>query len=88
LLNTTENVKGVYLNSLKIDQVIPGHKKGDKSACTNCRSISLLSQFSKVFERALQHSLNLVSSLVSDQTHQRPWLWKVYAQIRHGVGIS
>ena len=41
-------VKGVYPNSLKVAQVIPVHKKGDKSARTNCRPISLLSQFNKI----------------------------------------
>jgi len=49
--------KGVYLNSLKVAQVIPVHKKGDKSACTNYRPISLLSQFNKIFERILHHRL-------------------------------
>ena len=47
-------VKGVYPNSL---QVIPVHKKGDKSACTNYRPISLLSQFNKIYERILHHRL-------------------------------
>jgi len=50
-------VKGVYPNSLKVAQVIPVHKKGDESACTNYRPISLLSQFNKIFERILHHRL-------------------------------
>jgi len=50
-------VTGVYPNSLKVAQVIPIHKKGDKSACTNYRPISLLSQFKKIFERILHHRL-------------------------------
>ena len=50
-------VKGVYHNSLKVAQVIPVHKKGDKSACTNHRPISLLSQFNTIFERILHHRL-------------------------------
>ena len=33
-------VKGVYPNSLKVSQVIPIHKKGDKSACTNYRNVT------------------------------------------------
>jgi len=48
-------VKGVYPNSLKVAQVIPVHTKGDKSACTSYRPISLLSQFNKIFERILHH---------------------------------
>jgi len=50
-------VKGVYPNSLKVAQVIPVHTKGDKSACTNYRPISLLSQFNKIFERILHYRL-------------------------------
>ena len=50
-------VKGVYPNSLKIAQVIPVHKKGDKSACSNYKPISLLSQFHKIFERILHQRL-------------------------------
>ena len=50
-------VKGVYPNSLKVAQVIPVHKKGDKSACTNYTPVSLLSQFNKIFERILHHRL-------------------------------
>jgi len=50
-------VKGVYPNSLKVAQVIPVHKKWDKSACTNYRPISLWSQFSKIFEGILHHRL-------------------------------
>ena len=44
-------------NSFKVAQVIPVHKKGDKSACTNYRPISLLSQFNKIFERILHYRL-------------------------------
>jgi len=40
-------VKGVYSNSFKVAQVIPIHKNGDKSACTNYRPIFSLSQFNK-----------------------------------------
>jgi len=50
-------VKGVYHNSLKVAQVIPIHKKGDKSACTDYRPIYLLFQFNKIFERILHHKL-------------------------------
>ena len=50
-------VKGVYPNSLKVAQVIPIHKKGDKSACPNYRPISLLSQFNTIFEKMLHHRL-------------------------------
>ena len=42
---------------LKVAQVIPIHKKGDKSACTNYIPIFLLSQFNKIFERMLHQRL-------------------------------
>jgi len=48
-------VKGVYPNCLKVAQVIPVHKRGDKSACTNYRPIS--SQFNTIFERILHRRL-------------------------------
>jgi len=50
-------IKKVGNYCLKVAQVIPVHKKGDKSACTNYRPISLLSQFNKIFERILHHRL-------------------------------
>ena len=37
--------------------VIPVHKKGDKTNLTNYRPISLLTSFSKVFEKALYSRL-------------------------------
>ena len=52
--------EGVYPNSLKVAQVTPVHKKGDKSACTNYRPISLLSQFNKIFERVLHYRVDIL----------------------------
>jgi len=44
---------GIYPERLKCAQVIPIHKGGQKNHCTNCRPISLLSPFNKIFEKLL-----------------------------------
>ena len=45
--------EGVFPNFLKIADVCPIYKKGDLSKCENYRPISLLSNLSKIFERAM-----------------------------------
>ena len=45
--------QGVFPNILKIANVIPIHKKGDKLDCNNYRPISLLSSISKIFEKSM-----------------------------------
>ena len=45
--------EGVYPDSLKVAEVIPSFKKEDRDKTTNYRSILLLSQFNKVFEKLL-----------------------------------
>ena len=44
---------GVYPDSLKIAEIIPILKKGCLTQTTNYRPISLLCQFSKIFEKLL-----------------------------------
>ena len=44
---------GVFPNCLKIAKVIPIYKKSDQNMSTKYRSISLLSQFDKIFEKML-----------------------------------
>ena len=39
---------GAFANCLKIAEVVPVFKKGDRSKATNYRPISLLSQFDKI----------------------------------------
>ena len=45
--------KGVYPNCLKIAEVIPIFKKGDRKEASNYRPISILSQFDKILEKLI-----------------------------------
>ena len=49
--------QGVFPDKLKTAMVIPIHKKGDSSKNTNYRPISLLSIFSKIFEKLMHQRL-------------------------------
>ena len=42
---------GVFPNDMKVTEVIPIFKQGSKINCSNYRPISLLSSFSKIFEK-------------------------------------
>ena len=48
---------GVFPNCLKIAEVVPIFKTGDRSKATNYRPISLLSQFDKILEKTIHHRL-------------------------------
>ena len=48
---------GIFPDKLKIAQIIPIFKKDDSSLVSNYRPISLLSIFSKVFEKAIYERL-------------------------------
>ena len=52
MINMSFN-QGVFTNVLKVANVIPIHKKGDKLGCNNYRPISLLSNISKIFEKSM-----------------------------------
>ena len=44
---------GMFPDILKSSEIIPIHKKGDTTTCNNYRSISLLSNLSKIFEKLM-----------------------------------
>ena len=48
--------EGVYPDELKIAQIIPVYKKGNKSSCINYRPISLLSSINKIFEKLIYNN--------------------------------
>ena len=52
LINTSFD-SGVFPDFCKTAKVIPIFKKGDPLNCTNYRPISLLSIFSKIFEKCM-----------------------------------
>ena len=48
---------GIFPSKLKVAKVLTIFKKGDKHQCENYRPISLLSSFSKIFEKILLNQL-------------------------------
>ena len=54
---STSLKQGVFPSKLKIAKVIPLHKGGSRSEVSNYRPISLLSCFSKIFEKVMQARL-------------------------------
>ena len=62
---------GTFLERLKFSEIKPIFKNGDKTLITNHRSISLLSTFSKIFEKfiykTLYYHLTSNSILVKEQ---------------------
>ena len=69
-------LEGVFPQSLKIARIVPIYKKGDKSIISNYRPVSILSTFSKIFEKImairLLNYLNEHSLLSSNQYGFRP----------------
>ena len=50
--------QGIFPNILKISEIVPLYKKGDKDCIENFRTISLLSVFAKIFENCVQEKIN------------------------------
>ena len=49
--------EGVFPSELKLARVVPIHKAGDMAAVTNYRPISVLTFFSKIFEKIMYNKL-------------------------------
>jgi Notch-like protein len=45
--------EGIFLERLKYTTIVPVYKKVDKSIVTNCRPISILTSFNKIFEKVM-----------------------------------
>jgi hypothetical protein len=64
-------LKGIFPSRLKFSQIISLLKKGKKSEISNYRPISLLTSFSKIFERVifnrLRNHVNSNNSLAQEQ---------------------
>ena len=62
---------GIFPSELKVAKVVPIHKGGSKTEVSNYRPISLLSSFSKIFEKTMYarliHFLNSNGSLTESQ---------------------
>ena len=50
--------EGIFPDDLKIAQITPIFKKGSKALCGNYRLISVLSPFSKIFEKCLHKRIS------------------------------
>ena len=50
--------QGVYPDVVKIAQVLPIHKSGSKHTFSSYRPISVLSSFSKIFEKCLDKQIS------------------------------
>ena len=68
--------QGIFPDQLKLAKVIPIHKEGPKTNVSNYRPISLLSSFSKIYEKIMHNRimkfLNVNNSLFGMQYGFRP----------------
>ena len=68
--------QGIFPNSLKMARVVPIHKGGSRTEVSNYRPISLLSSFSKIYEKLMHvrilEFLDSNNSLFENQYGFRP----------------
>jgi hypothetical protein len=70
IINTSLK-SGVFPTRLKYSITTPLHKKGDKNKVTNYRPISLITSFSKIFEKVMYNRLitHFTSSNIFKNSH-------------------
>ena len=64
--------KGYFPQALKIAEIVPIFKKGNRENCCNYRPISILSSFAKIFEKCLHEQFNkffIKNDLISSQQY-------------------
>ena len=64
--------KGYFPQALKIAEIVPIFKKGNRENCCNYRPISMLSPFAKIFEKCLYEQFNkffFKNKLISSQQY-------------------
>ena len=76
----------VFPDSLKIAEVIPIFKKGNTDKPTNYRPISLLSQFSKIFEKLIYNSIYSYLEKF-DLLSNRQFGFRLNSSTVHAIGI-
>ena len=67
-------LQGIFPDCLKLAHIVPIHKKAERTNPTNYRPVSLLSAFSKVFEKILFNRLYkyMETKLIDEQFGFRP----------------
>jgi len=63
--------QGIYPERLKFSLIKPIYKSGDKASPSNCKPISLLPAFSKIFEKVIYKRLfdHLNSNVILNEHH-------------------
>ena len=76
--------QGVFPRSLKLARVVPIHKAGPKTDITNYRPISLLSSFSKIYEK-LMHSRIADFMNKNDSLHDMQYGFRAGRSCEHAL---
>ena len=83
-LVNTSIIKGIFPDELKIAKVIPIFKSGNKDLIENYRPISILSVFTKVFEKVMyKHLINFVDK--NDILYNYQFGFRKQHSIKHAV---
>ena len=84
---------GTYPDAFKTAEVIPVYKSGDKFTCSNLRPISLISPFSKIFEKCIAVS-QMCDSIIKNLENKNTTcaifldLAKAFNTVNHQILLS